>query len=116
MAIHKGSCHCGNVAFEVESDLENVYDCNCSHCSRKGFLLNFVPKIKFNLLKGKESLAEYKFNKKHISHQFCTTCGVQPFGEGSDSEGNEMVAVNTRCLEDVDASSLPVQKVDGKSV
>lgn len=115
MAIHKGSCHCGNVAFEVETDLKDVYDCNCSHCSRKGFLLNFVPKLNFKLLKGKESLAEYKFNKKHISHQFCTTCGVQPFGSGTNAEGNEMIAVNTRCLEDIDPLTLPVQKVDGKS-
>ena len=33
---HQGSCHCGRMAFEVESDLDQVIECNCSHCSRKG--------------------------------------------------------------------------------
>ena len=36
--LHKGSCHCGKVAFEVETDLDQVVSCNCSHCRRKGYL------------------------------------------------------------------------------
>ena len=42
MALHKGSCHCGKVAYEVETDLEQVIECNCSICRRKGYLLTFV--------------------------------------------------------------------------
>jgi hypothetical protein len=34
MALHKGSCHCGKVAYEVETDLEQVIECNCSICRR----------------------------------------------------------------------------------
>jgi len=41
---HKGSCHCGGIAFEVEGEPEQVVACNCSHCSRKGYLLWFVPR------------------------------------------------------------------------
>lgn len=41
---YKGSCHCGSVRFEVEGELEQVVECNCSHCSRKGYLLWFVPR------------------------------------------------------------------------
>ncbi|HET6587333.1 MAG TPA: GFA family protein, partial [Oleiagrimonas sp.] len=41
---HQGSCHCGRVAFEVEGDPEQLIECNCSHCSRKGYLLWFVPR------------------------------------------------------------------------
>ncbi|MGR8981112.1 MAG: GFA family protein [Gammaproteobacteria bacterium] len=36
---HKGSCHCGRIAFEAEGELEQVMDCNCSICSRRGSLL-----------------------------------------------------------------------------
>lgn len=31
---HRGSCHCGKVRFTVEGDLEQVIECNCSHCVR----------------------------------------------------------------------------------
>ena len=36
---YKGSCHCGQIAFEVEGTLEQAMECNCSHCIRKGYLL-----------------------------------------------------------------------------
>ena len=32
---YKGGCHCGRVAFEVEGDLGQIIECNCSHCSKK---------------------------------------------------------------------------------
>ena len=45
---YKGSCHCGGIAFEVEGDdLNEVMSCNCSICSRKGSLLWFVPRERF---------------------------------------------------------------------
>lgn len=38
-AMHyKGSCHCGQIAFEVEGELTQVADCNCSICTRMGAL------------------------------------------------------------------------------
>ncbi len=71
MKTHTGGCHCGKVRYEVETDLEKVLICNCSHCEKKGLLLNFVDKDKFKLLSGKDELVEYQFNKKVISHLFC---------------------------------------------
>jgi hypothetical protein len=35
---HTGSCHCGQIKFEVEGTLDNVIDCNCSICQRLGAL------------------------------------------------------------------------------
>ncbi|MGZ2447799.1 hypothetical protein ACVIRO_000553 [Rhizobium ruizarguesonis] len=29
---YEGSCHCGNVAFEVEGEFTEALDCNCSPC------------------------------------------------------------------------------------
>ena len=88
--------------------------CNCSHCHRKGFMLAFVPRATFSLVQGGENLTEYRFNKKQIAHQFCTTCGVQCFAYGSDQEGNETVAINMRTLENLDTDSLEIQKFNGK--
>ena len=47
--MYEGSCHCGAITFEAEGTLEQIMDCNCSHCSRKGYLLWFVPRSQFRL-------------------------------------------------------------------
>ena len=112
---YQGSCHCSQIAFEVEGDLTGAMDCNCSICQRKGILMWFVPRAKLRLLTPAEKLATYTFNKHHIQHHFCPTCGIHPFGEAHDPAGNAMAAVNVRCLEGVNLSTIPVQHFDGRS-
>lgn len=113
---YRGSCHCGQVKFEVEGELTQVMDCNCSICSRKGALMWFVPRDKFKLLTPEEDLGTYTFNKHVIKHRFCPNCGIHPFGEGSDPAGMQMAAVNVRCLEGVDFTALPVKHFDGRAL
>ena len=113
---YKGSCHCGGIAFEVEGDLTEVADCNCSICSRMGSLLWFVPRDKLRLLTPEANLASYTFGTATINHYFCPKCGIHPFGEGIAPSGNRMAAINARCLEGVDLSGLPVKHFDGKSL
>src|SRR5690606_30777389 len=60
---YKGSCHCGRVGFEVDGELGRVIECNCSHCSRKGYLLWFVPQERLRLLTPRHELSVYTFNK-----------------------------------------------------
>ena len=113
---HTGSCHCGKVRYEVSLDLSApVTSCNCSMCGRAGTLLTFVPATQFTLLSGEGDLKDYLFNKHHIHHLFCTSCGIKSFARGkSPRTGEELIAVNARCLEDVDVSQLNVKQVDGK--
>jgi hypothetical protein len=112
---YRGSCHCGKIAYEVEGTLEQVMECNCSHCSRKGYLLWFLPRGQFELRSGADQLSTYKFNKHVIQHKFCPTCGCAPFAEGTDSKGQAMAAINVRCLEGVEPKSLQIVPVDGRS-
>jgi hypothetical protein len=112
---HKGSCHCGRIAFEVEGDLTQAMECNCSHCSRKGYLLWFVPRASLRLATPESALATYKFNKHVISHHFCPACGCAPFGVGTDPAGKAMAAVNVRCLEGVEPATLKIMPFDGRS-
>lgn len=113
---YRGSCHCGKAAYEVEADIPGVLPCNCSLCSRRGSLLTFVPRSKFNLLQGDDALTLYTFNKHLIQHRFCNTCGIQSFAFGKDPKGNEIAAINVRCLENFDFTKLPVQHFDGRSI
>lgn len=110
-----GGCHCGAVRYEAEADLGKAVECNCSHCAKKGFILTFTPADKFRLISGEEKLSEYRFNKHLIAHRFCSNCGVQPFGFGAQPDGQQMAAINLRCVDNLDIATLAPQKVDGKN-
>ncbi|HEY0010634.1 MAG TPA: GFA family protein [Candidatus Paceibacterota bacterium] len=111
MKTYTGGCHCGAVRYEVTTGLEKVIECNCSHCSKKGFLLNFVERDQFTLQTSEDMLMEYFFNQKTIRHLFCRVCGVQSFAEGVTFP---KVAINVRCLDGIDVSSLSPELVNGK--
>ena len=113
---YKGSCHCGRIAFEVEGQLGQVVECNCSYCSRKGYLLWFVPREKLRLVTPASDLATYTFNKHVIKHHFCPVCGCGPFGFGVAPSGAETAAVNVRCLEGVEVATLERRQFDGRSL
>lgn len=113
--MHTGSCHCGRIKFEVEGRFDEVKECNCSHCSRKGYLLWFVPRGQLTLKTPEEAMSTYRFNRHVINHHFCPDCGCAPFGFGKTPDGAEMAAVNIRCLEGIELSEVKRIPVDGRS-
>jgi hypothetical protein len=119
LTTYTGSCHCGAVRFEADLDLsegKQVVSCNCSICSRAGWLLAFTGEEGFRLLSGEQATTDYQFAKKHIHHLFCTTCGVRSYGWGNAQDGKKMYSINVRCLEGVDPAKLSVQHYDGRSL
>ncbi len=114
--LFKGSCHCGQIAFEVEGTLNEVMECNCSICERRGSLHWFVPRSQLRLLTPESNLSTYTFGKHRIQHRFCARCGIHPFGEGTDPKGQAMAAINVRCLDAVDLAALKVSQFDGRSL
>ncbi|MBP7240903.1 GFA family protein [Amaricoccus sp.] len=115
MSVHPGSCQCGAVAFEAEVDVSRPLVCNCSRCRRLGSRLAFATPDGFRLLRGEGALTEYRFNSGVIRHQFCATCGIEPFAFGRTPDGRDVVAINVNCLDDVDPLALPTQFHDGRS-
>lgn len=113
---HVGSCHCGGIRFEAEGEIGSALACNCSICSRKGSLLWFVPRAKFKLLTPEADTVAYTFNKHAIKHRFCPKCGIHPYGEGTDPQGNAMAAVNLRCVDGVDLAALKVVEYNGRDL
>ncbi len=111
--IYRGSCHCGDVVFEVEApeDLE-IDDCNCSICAKSGLLHLIVPKSKFKILKGEDQLTHYRFNTGVADHMFCSRCGIRPFYvPRSNPDG---ISVNARCL-DTQPRSMKIIPFDGQN-
>ncbi|MEA9580158.1 MULTISPECIES: GFA family protein [Xanthomonas] len=116
--LYAGSCHCGSIAFELETDapITEVYDCNCSLCRRRGGLLWFGTRTQLRLQAAAEAVGTYRFNHHHIEHHHCPQCGIAPFSEGANPKtGEASVAVNVRCLPALDLTTLRVQQVDGAS-
>jgi len=107
----EGGCHCGRVRFRVRVTELEALDCNCSICTKKGFLHLIVTKDAFELLSGADDLTTYTFNTGVAKHTFCRACGIHPFyTPRSHPDG---VDVNVRCLDGDAASQFTVTPFGG---
>ena len=109
--IYKGGCHCGTVQFEVEApEAITCQDCNCSICSKSGYLHLIVAKSKFKLLQGKENISTYTFDTGEAKHKFCKICGIKSFYiPRSNPDGYD---INVRCL-DPQPKTVIIEGFDG---
>jgi hypothetical protein len=105
------SCHCGALRFEVDADLEEVQECNCSTCGRHGFLHWKVPSAAVRLLSKKRLVSVYKWRDVVGGHEFCPTCGVGLLRSGYP---DGIVSLNARCIEGIDLFELRVRRLDGR--
>jgi len=112
-ATMSGGCHCGRVRFRVTAELKGVTECNCSICTKKGFLHLIVPPGQFELLSGEDALTTYRFNTGTARHRFCATCGIHAFYVPRSDP--DKIDVNVRCLDGVDFSSLKIERFDGQN-
>jgi hypothetical protein len=111
---HSGGCHCGRVRFEVEAPAAiEAVECNCSICSKSGFLHLIVPKSRFTLIQGSESLSIYTFNTGVAKHMFCKSCGVKSFYVPRSHPAG--YSVNVRCLESATIEKITMVAFDGKN-
>ena len=114
MITHSGGCHCGRVRYEViaPSRIE-VSECNCSICSKAGYLHLIVPADRFRLLSGADGLSTYTFNTGTAKHLFCSVCGVKSFYvPRSHPDG---FSVNARCLDPGSIEHMSVMQTDGRN-
>ena len=111
---HAGSCHCGSIKFEIDSDLEKIVQCNCSICIKRNAKMIMIPKENFKLLEGSEHLSLYQFNTEIAKHFFCKKCGIYTHhNRKSDPNG---MGVNLGCIDDVDPMEFAVIQFDGKKL
>ena len=109
----QGGCHCGGVRFKVRiHPNQSALECNCSICSKKGFINLIAEAHDFVLLQGEELLATYRFNTQTAAHRFCTRCGIHPFSRPRSHPG--CFDVNARCLDEGfdDISVVPFDGVN----
>ncbi len=110
---YQGSCHCQAIRFEIEAPEVLEADlCNCSICSKSGFLHLILPLSKFKLLCGEDAITTYTFNTGVARHTFCRYCGVKPFyTPRSNPDG---IDINVNCL-DTKAARINITEFDGRN-
>lgn len=78
--MHKGSCLCGAVAFEVEGDLRGPDACHCTECRKHSghyFASTDVPRSALTV-RGEDKLAWFRSSEK-ARRGFCSICGSSLF-------------------------------------
>jgi hypothetical protein len=110
---YEGGCHCGRVRFRATVDLDSSVVCDCSICTKKGFVHAIIAPEKFELVSGADALTTYTFNTGTAKHTFCTRCGIHAFYVPRSDP--DKIDVNVRCLEGVDLSDVKVANFDGRN-
>lgn len=111
--VREGGCQCGAVRFRVRVRAYEAVECNCSICTKKGFLHLIVQPEDFELLAGEQALETYTFNTGIAKHRFCRRCGVHPFY--TPRSHPDRVDVNVRCLDDQLTHRFRIVPFDGQN-
>jgi len=97
MNKHKGSCHCGGIEYQLNSEIMKVVNCHCNFCrSHSGSAFSTYAALPYSSLEitsGKENLKVYhvKDAKKH----FCSSCGTPMFNTNKKYPGACMIYLGT---------------------
>lgn len=109
-----GGCHCGAVRFEADvPQVVEMLDCNCSICSRTGFIHLIVPHDRFTLLSGADNLTSYRFGTRTAEHPFCKTCGIKSFYQPRSHP--DCWSVHFHCLDSGHGLTSTIRKFDGQN-
>jgi len=121
-SIHQANCHCGAVQYSVsnyplDSPEAMVRTCNCSICSKNGYIMIYPDRADVTFTQGKEVVREYRFGRERLPHYFCPTCGSSLYIDISKVyPGKEALAVNMRMFTEFDEKTAhPIPDNNGKS-
>jgi len=110
-----GNCHCGRVVFRVSKDVPKVGGrCNCSFCSRRGWIGSSATLGEFELVQGQEVLCSYRFGQGRSQNFFCGECGIHTHFLNTYDDPPDY-KFNLACCEEVDLSALEIVHINGKS-
>ena len=80
--MHKGSCLCGAVTYEIKGDLGPIIFCHCSRCRKaNGTAFNaasLVKKADLQIVTGLDALTDFE-SSPGVGRVFCKHCGSPLF-------------------------------------
>ncbi|PTB69212.1 hypothetical protein BBK36DRAFT_1112129 [Trichoderma citrinoviride] len=115
---YRGNCHCGAFVFEttLPEPLKSAFHCDCSICTKKGYLWVFPGKGNVEVVKGSlEGLTAYVFGPKKLKHLFCPKCATPVAGSSEDEEADLQLALNAHSFQNLVTWDLERVPYDGAS-
>lgn len=105
---YPASCHCGIVQYSVLLSPPlpqwKVVSCNCSICTRNGYLLVYPERSQLHIKSGEDMLRDYSFGMKRNLHKFCANCGsavwFDPRMWQLEETGPDLLGMNVCCMID----------------
>ena len=96
-----GGCHCGEVQFTVTltEGFASARRCTCSICRMRGAVAVTSTPADFQVTRGEDLLATYRFNTGTAEHHFCSKCGI--YTHHKRRSWPDQLGVNVACLEGV---------------
>lgn len=88
--VHKGSCLCGVVSFEVEGDIPRPDACHCHECRKFSghyFVSADIPRSNVTI-NGSEKVSWYRI--ENVRRGFCSVCGSSLFW---DPDGHDWTSI-----------------------
>lgn len=92
--MHKGSCLCGAVRFEVAGPLPGPDACHCVQCRKHSghvFVSTDVPRAALTV-HGEENVRWYRSSEK-VRRGFCSTCGSSLFWDPIDTSKHDWIGI-----------------------
>ena len=78
--IHRGSCLCGNIKFEVTGELNAIDACHCTECRKySGHFFVSTDILRSNLKLNDESRIKWFSSSEKVQRGFCPDCGSSLF-------------------------------------
>ena len=117
-----GSCHCGNVRFELRWPTSNreiaTRACGCTFCRKHGGVWTSHREAKLDARVENASLvSKYRFGTQTADFYICVQCGVVPFVVSEIEEtGFAVVNANTFDTSDAFTFSRSSTSFDGEGV
>ncbi|KAK4242224.1 centromere protein V [Achaetomium macrosporum] len=119
---YKAGCHCGYIKFSVTLTPAlphyKVLNCNCSACTRFGYLLVYPEASSVTWHNDSRArCSNYRFNTKEKDQMFCKHCGASigiDFREVFAPK--HIYGISVRTFFDVDLDSLTYRKLDGRNL
>ena len=115
--IYEGSCHCGAVSAEYETDAPvRLRQDGCGFCSSRGVKSASDPKGRLTLIT-RRRLLRYRFGHKTADFLICTICGTYVAAQMESTHGSvgvlNVVGLEISQLKDEPAT---LASLDGESV
>ncbi len=98
--MHRGSCLCESIQYEIESDLKAVVNCHCRFCSKAHgaafTTLLFAPFSGLRVIAGEDLIARYHMEKSNADRCFCAKCGTRLFNHAPQAGMISLVVATLR--------------------